>query len=653
MLPPRGSSGRCAKVQPAGPPSRTLRYRGRRRRPLPHGRLGSSTLHECSLAEGVRVTLNITLFDKERIYQSSDFRLTLDGQVVTDSSTKAIVIQNTEFDGLITYTGVGKWAGRDTRDFVVEWLESVGDVERWEVAASLGEAAQNWMIRINRSVPERQRLTLVLATFDKGSDGAQITVISNFEDSRGFMENPSDKFCISTRYASRQPQALVTGFKPAFNKDARKQLERLARNHKNEPQFIRNAMREANRLASESPKARGTISSGCTVVCLYRDGRGFQDFTEGSNVDVRHVVRGRAGPDLRELLKNIGVSSASIVGSTFVRASSGRSDEPCEVRIRGGDDAYDAAVVALPEASSSTATGISDAGLIVGTHEALGFAGSRCGWRTRLAPRIEVSFNSDIAMVDIQHLTTSPSGLVLGAATTDEGFTHAITWEGETIAPLGDYPGRDSMALGANSEGTVIGWASVNGDDRGQRSQRPAAWDPTGRLSLLREIPSDWGHAIAISANRMLLLLNSAPFDSWSALCELNQSIDIVSGAEGGKGVYPLGMSSDGLILGMVDALNGKLAVISPTGSDWENLGTPAGWYPDCISSNGIIAGHVNFDGFERAWVLDRRDGLGVKILPHCLYHHCRPTSVNANGHVVGWARTDHGSHAVVWQRRS
>jgi hypothetical protein len=602
--------------------------------------------------KGEPVTLNITLFDKERIFQSSDFRLTVDGRVLTDRSMKAIVIQNTEFDGLLTYTGVGSWAGKDTRDFVVEWLESVGDVAWPEVASALGQQARNWMSRVNR-LRIQQRLTLVLATFDREREGAQVTIISNFEDSRGWIENPHDEFRISTRFASRHPQTLVTGFKPAFNGDARRQLERLARNHRNEPEFIRNSIREANRVASESPKARGTISPGCTVVCLSRDGRGFQDFTDGSNVDVRHVVRGAAGPNMREVLKSIGVSNAPIVGSTFVRASSSRSDEPCEVRIRGGDDAYEAVVVVVPEASSATATGISDAGLIVGMHEATAFAGSRSGWRTQLGPRIEVDFDSDIALVDIHYLTASPSGAILGASTTDEGFTHAITWAGGTISPLGDYPGRDSMALNANPAGTVVGWASLNGPDRGQRYQRPAFWDSEGRLAVLSDIPSDWGHAIAASNDRVLLLLNSGPFDSWTALWDLNHRIEIVGGIEGGKGVYPLGMSAGGRILGMVDSPDGKLAVISSTGADWETLGTPAGWYPDCISSNGIVAGHVRIDGFERAWVVEPRDESTVKFLPHCLFHHCRPTSINAQGHVVGWARTDHGSHAIVWSRRA
>jgi hypothetical protein len=70
------------------------------------------------------MTLNITLLTERAIYQSADFRLTNadTGETITETSTKLVTLQYFQWDGVVTYTGVGRWRGRDTADWLVEWL---------------------------------------------------------------------------------------------------------------------------------------------------------------------------------------------------------------------------------------------------------------------------------------------------------------------------------------------------------------------------------------------------------------------------------------------------------------------------------------------------------------------------------------------------
>jgi hypothetical protein len=160
------------------------------------------------------MTLNITIMTRDRIYQSSDFRLTEQpgGRVVTDSSTKAIVIQNNEFYGLLTYTGTGRWNGKDTRDWIIEWLEAIGDISVEEVTEKLGEKAAKWIASVSRGRSELLPLTMILATFDARASGARRTVISNFEDAFGRETwPPSTDFQVSTVEATQAPSVLITG----------------------------------------------------------------------------------------------------------------------------------------------------------------------------------------------------------------------------------------------------------------------------------------------------------------------------------------------------------------------------------------------------------------------------------------------------------
>jgi hypothetical protein len=82
------------------------------------------------------MTLNITLLTERAIYQSADFKLTDadTGEPITEASTKLVTLQYFEWDGFVTYTGVGRWRGRDIAAWLVKWLtglESASPQDVW------------------------------------------------------------------------------------------------------------------------------------------------------------------------------------------------------------------------------------------------------------------------------------------------------------------------------------------------------------------------------------------------------------------------------------------------------------------------------------------------------------------------------------------
>jgi hypothetical protein len=88
------------------------------------------------------MTLNITLLTRRSIYQSADFRLTDPdtNQLITDSSTKVVdLLGYPDWHGFVTYTGVGRWPrnGRDTSQWIVDWLQGIHDAQLDDIVGVL------------------------------------------------------------------------------------------------------------------------------------------------------------------------------------------------------------------------------------------------------------------------------------------------------------------------------------------------------------------------------------------------------------------------------------------------------------------------------------------------------------------------------------
>jgi hypothetical protein len=241
-----------------------------------------------------------------------------------------------------------------------------------------------------------------------------------------------------------------------------------------------------------------------------------------------------------------------------------------------------------------------------------------------------------------------------------DGSVHATRRSrGEPPEDLGTIHGTkseefaDSGALAINDLGVVVGWVSISADpqDRGQGNYRPAAWIPGKEAIFLTDFAFAWGQAVDVNdAGTVLVvayaegIMGRAKALLWDPVAGTYAPI----GRDEPDGVYPMGLTADGTVLGNASDSSGRrIACLSVEGGRWTRLGTPKGWYATTIDDAGDVTGSVNTGGFERP-SLRRSDG-EVLWLPYFDHHHCRPNAIANTGFVVGAALTDHGTHALFW----
>lgn len=148
------------------------------------------------------MTLLITAASRDVIYQSADFRLSglHDGQIITDRSTKLVTLTYSNWQGFITYTGIGKWDGIDTSVLIVRWLAGNSEISPDKVEQLLQDKGGSWLTRIaDRLGPQRH--TFVFGCFDPA--GARVSVISNFENGQGRADRVPSRRLTVTRLRPR------------------------------------------------------------------------------------------------------------------------------------------------------------------------------------------------------------------------------------------------------------------------------------------------------------------------------------------------------------------------------------------------------------------------------------------------------------------
>ena len=168
------------------------------------------------------MTLNITILTPAIIYQSSDFRLTDNGKLVTNRSAKSVVLTYSTWTGFVTYTGLGSWpnSDKDISDWVVEWLADGKQRTMAEVADCLADEGIKLLAIVQRQFKREHRLTFTLAGFEAGF--VRAFVISNFEDCYGTVRAPPDQqltFTTRTLSGGNKATVIVTGYKPAVSTD--------------------------------------------------------------------------------------------------------------------------------------------------------------------------------------------------------------------------------------------------------------------------------------------------------------------------------------------------------------------------------------------------------------------------------------------------
>jgi hypothetical protein len=607
------------------------------------------------------MTLNLTLLTADAIYQSADFQLT-DGNTnepIHIESMKIVTVHYPSWEGFVTYTGVGRWKGRDTAEWIVEWLTRLEDASPDEVAERLRQRGTNFIRGIELAPGgRRHRHTFIFASFMNGKP--RVATISNFEDCVGRTgESPSAELQVDSREMGKQPFLLVTGQKRAIRRAFRRELERAAGRPDTSPARIRNALMQMNADAAESTEAAGTVSVGCSVTSFRRDGSGFQDLSEGATARPRYLMNGQPAPDLTALL---GEDLGSVRGMTFARSGTAAEQTPyppCAPRIVTPSDSqgYQLTELAHPEFESAAAGAVNEAAVVLGSGTRPGHPGVQllCIWDSDkqgdlleftgnpgvrgLNERGEIAVTADMSDRSIHATRRSPSGEPEDLATFQGTNSEAFA---------------DSGAYAINNARVAVGWVSLSTDpqDRGQKNYRPAAWIPGREAVLLTDFGFAWGQAVDVNDAGLVLVVaytEGIRGRSKALLWDPVVGTHSLVGSAEPDGVFPNSLTPDGLILGNGRNRTGEtVACLSSRGQPWERLGTPDGWYATAMNDGGDVAGSSLVRGFDRPWL--RRSSGHVAWLPYFDRHYCRPSSITNSGLLVGTAQTDHGTHALLWK---
>lgn len=578
------------------------------------------------------MTLNITLITKQSIYLSADHRITnADTKaLITDTSTKLIVLQYGEWDGLVSYTGIGMWNYRDTSDYVVDWLTGIDKVGPEQIAHKICEEGTNWLQNIEKKWC-RKKHTFVFAAFQENTPA--VYIISNFENHMGRNDKfPASTLAISSWRFKGKNHLIVTGQKSAIDRSSKKKIFRIANVPRVSSARIRNLLSEVNNKAAQSPNSQGTISQSCSSVSFRVDGQGAAD--SSGPVFIRTISFGRPSPSIDEQRKRLGFNpgQGKIVAMAFASSKKLLSPEKCspEIVIPAGGEAYGIIDITPPKLKSANATRVNNAGEILG-------CGDSMLW----------TFPPD-APVRILEISANPGGInehgcVVGQATMEDGSHHAIKWDKELLIDLGTSCKFDSEATCINKNGAIGGWIGVDSKDHGHFSQRPALWIENNSY-VLNNFGCDWGRVIDVREDNVALVLGyKGIHEVYSLWWQIPEKIEVVGGA---TGVYPLLVSSNGIVLGIC----GRKPYIAGPGQGWQRIDIPPDFSARGMNGSGDIVGIVFRNGVGMPWL--RKSTGEIIFLPYYNYHTCLPNAINDSGIVVGSASADGCVHAILWHTR-
>jgi hypothetical protein len=433
------------------------------------------------------MTLNITVLTPDVIYQSADFRLTNADTctLVTDASRKLISLQYSGWDGLITYTGLGRWRDRDVSQWVVDWVAGIDDATPDWMANSIAVRGSELLSEVLARTGMRFRHTFVLAAFVGGRVRAYL--ISNFENGRSRPRAAADSrlqvtpLVLSTHRRSR---VVVTGASPAVTRVQRRQLERIAAAHPGDGGRIRRSIERINATASRIPQAGGLVSPECVVVSFRSDGAGFINSSAGDGPRLQQISNGvDVNRFMADALKTVGIDleKLQLVGGVF--GASNRARAPgtvmtCapQVVTPDGSEAYALTEIASRDFQPRSAQGLNNRGDVVGTGGQTGGSTSipwlwSAGRLLRLA-----SEGSAVAVND--------EGLVAGAVSNSMAL-----FRDETVQPLGKINERlgtfeitGSVANAINELGVVAATLQGQVVDPGHANTRAAVYTASGEM---------------------------------------------------------------------------------------------------------------------------------------------------------------------------
>ena len=584
----------------------------------------------------------MTVVTSQEIYQSSDYRLSIGGKGTTDQSTKMVHIQFFDWHAVISYTGIGSINGKDTSYFLMNWLSGRADLTLSDVIKIIQERGSNWLKSIRPPFGRGYRYyrhTFVLAGFFHGKPS--VSVISNFEDITGQSWQPEPNLRVTTKSKGRFPWILVSGQKHAVDRASRRMLENSARRNPYEAQRVRNALRKINLIAAKAPSSNHAVSTECGVITIRADNRG--ELSPTGLVKVHTLVNGSSF-DIDSIIKLLGLKAGPVrsVGFRSTMAAIPYPDCPKHVINPAPKSGIMIKDLDLDGWTSHRVMSVNREGTMLGDHVPVSDLSRHYIWLAgdeKRLPNLPKIRARCAAINDVQQiaLTIEHEGGGLQAALVDAGG----------IVKLLDLAGYQySEARGISNDGVVIG--IVGEGDSKKTVPRPAAWLNEG-IKVLRHHDFDQGHVAGIGASGEVLVAGYKDHTP-TAYIWRPQTDEIVQVGE--KGVFPIGMSSNGFVMGKAKSENGfDLCVVAKPQSKWIPIAPEPRFVGCAINSAGDIAGFISIDG-ENQPALRRASGEYFH-LPYFRYHHCVPSALNEDCRIVGNAWASHGQHALVWDIES
>lgn len=607
------------------------------------------------------MTLNVTILTPATIYQSADFRLTDNGKLVTNRSAKSVVLTYSTWIGFVTYTGLGRWHGKDLSDWVAEWLADGKQRSMAEVANHLADEGTKLLTAYRQQFRRQLKHTFTLAGFEAGF--ARAFVISNFEDCFGTVrESPDQQLTVTTRKlrAGGKATVIVTGYKPAVPIGDKRLLGALAAKYPADGGRIRRRMEALNAKAAAA--SRGLISQDCVVLSFRSDGSGvLQLNNEAAEVPPQFpsIIYGiNVAQSMNNALRSLGVDPTQIrlVQGGFASShSSGSASVPtasCPFAVVEPDltSGYRIHEITFPGFDFITPNDINDSSQVVGTGQ------------SRTQPNIPWMMQND-RLTPLNYtgfaVSINNHGQVAGTLQSEQG-ERATVYEGGhlTTFPLyhgepGVFSGTDSSASAISANGTVAGSVQSRTEERGRPNRRAAVFWSGQPPTVLMELKAEFGsNAVDINA-RGQVLVSASPgpsvFDTRSILWTPQDGNWFYIGNHT-TDVLPIALTDEGLVLGKARNNRAKPSiVIWQPGGDWERLGIDDGWEALDINNQGDVIGWAWVDRIQRPWL--RLASGQIIWLPYVIEHNTIPKAINNYGQIIGSAVADHGQHAVIWQR--
>lgn len=580
------------------------------------------------------MTLLIAAASPKAIYLSSDYRLTSNGRVITDSSAKLVLLTFKTWFGFVAYTGVGSVGKISTASFVVNWVKNKLDLTIDELLTILRETGSRWL----RTVARNQQHTFLFMGFDAGQP--IVATVSNFEDLAGKHEMQAEpELSVSLRRGSAVPRVLICGASPAVSQRDFRLLRELIKRTPDSSNEIRALLRSISARASEDPSWGHLISPNCSTISFRAGGQG--SYEPDGNVEVHQIISGMH-IDLTKIVGKL-LGDFKAAGATFVNFSSKEQPFPeCKPAIVVDQPMADYRLIEIKgeQFAGAGAVATCDTGLVVGNG----------------SPHVDQAFNALLVKLDNDELKWWDEGAARPSGVNDAQLVSATMLGDRNQAAVLDYEtgaltllptfieGGDSDATSINNLGDIAGHVTISRDRREQDFWRPAAWIG-GQLYILESDEFEWGYAAGITNDREVLVNAYVGGEisglRWSPLTKDLKPV-------GASGVVPLAINSEGLVLGAAKDEKGRtLAVKAERGGRWELLGTPPGYYATTINDSGDAAGYTEQVDNQRPWIRFRNGDL--LWLPRYKHHSCYPAMLSNGGRIVGSAGADHGSHALLW----